>query len=124
MTLSQVLAEDEDHPPTNLYLLELVDDRWRLQSIPSSDFNIKVATAGLTWGDCFAMLATTMGINIAVDPIDTAYLFPDVSLNAPSAYAAVLLDACAANVGKRVMRKLDDRMQVMGFEVSQRPPGG
>lgn len=117
--LSQVPAEDDDHPPSNMYLLTLVDARYYWQSAPAPDFKIKVADASVTWADCFAMLGEALGIAIEVDPIDPAYLYPDVSLNAPGASCAVLLDACAANVGKRVVRKLDGRVMVMGFDASQ-----
>lgn len=139
--LTQLLAEG-DFSPSNLYLLTLVDARYNWGEVPAPDFGIKIPdTTPTTWKDCYDALAGALGIALDFGPtpepedpppsdeppppppepedaVDPAYLYPDVTLNAPGESAAILLDALAWNTGKKVVRKLDGTVHVMGFDRS------
>lgn len=100
-----------------LYLITLVDERYWWQYAPESSF-ITFFTNLATWEGYVAFLATTLGVQISFSsPVADAYTGPEPDsqfwVNMDS--AAAFLDACAYNVGSRVVRNLD------GTYVIQRP---
>lgn len=95
-----------------LYLLTLVDDRWRWWWLA----NTISLTAGTTsWATLLATIGTALGVTITTAihgtgpevEVASAYLTPPVELTQRYEALPVLLDAVAASAGCRVVRDVD-----------------
>lgn len=89
-----------------LYLVTLVDDRFYSQNSPV----LMQVKAGMSWGYLFDQLAVALGITLnSHSPIESVYGSPepDSALWSNWESAATLLDACAENVGRTVVRQYD-----------------
>lgn len=100
-----------------LYLITLVDDRYYLQ-FASATIHPDRDT---TWASVISSLATALGVTINYSTIPTPYAGPEVDsqfwTNLES--AAELLDAVAANIGRRVVREFDGTYTLLTPSESQ-----
>jgi hypothetical protein len=83
------------------WLLTLVDDRFGWW------FKSAAITVGSSWTGLISSIASALGVSIAVDPIPAAYLTPPAQLTQLYESLPVLLDAVAASVGLRIVRRYD-----------------
>lgn len=91
--------EVDGDEPEGLWLIPLVDCRWYWQWKNTGNFS-----PAETWTDQFSTLASLLGITLNVDDIASEYLCPGKSvLTRQYDNAAVLLDALAHSVGRRVV---------------------
>lgn len=98
-----------------LYLLTLVDDRYRWWYAPG---NITVTAGTTTWEELFAAISTALGVSITVGSILSDYLYPDELLTSRYRALPILLDAVAFSVGQRIVRKLDGGVYSMTPDTS------
>lgn len=81
-----------------LWILPLVDARYFWQNMPVLNINYS------SWNALFASLASSLGIELYVDPIAAVYGVPDpIDFKRKYDNAAMLLDAAAATIGMRVV---------------------
>lgn len=85
-----------------MYLLCVVDDRFRWWNVPCPDFGI-TESAGKTWANIISKIGDALELTITVSPIDTAYLAPHRALNLTGEPIPLILDAIAFNIGMRVV---------------------
>ncbi len=94
-----------------LYLLTLVDDRffwhWRTSAVA-------VTGGTTTWAQLFAGVASALGITVTPDAIDADYLKPAPQFTSYYEDLPTLLDAAAASVGQRIVRRLDGTVLSQG----------
>jgi hypothetical protein len=107
------MATDDD-----LWILPLVDERYFWQYRSVEDLEVTTAT---TWATLFGTLGTRLGRTVAVTPsIAAAYLKPDpTEFSRRYDNAALLLDAAAASVGRRVVRRVTGVVTLESPAVSQ-----
>ncbi len=90
----------------DLWLLPLVDERyfWQYRS-----FGDNTVTTSTTWANLFTTLGTQLGTTISVQSsVEGAYLNPDpTDFSRRFDNAALMADAAAWSVGRRIVRKLD-----------------
>jgi hypothetical protein len=100
-----------------LHLLTLVDQRyfWHFANTGA----ITVNENSTTWQNLYTTLQAQLGITIAVDPINAAYITPSVELTSYYESAAILLDAVAYNVGQRIVCRLDGSVHALNVTTSQ-----
>lgn len=84
-----------------MWLLPLVDDRWRWWWVAST------ITAQSTWAALYAAIGTALGITIEADTVAASYLTPPTELAASHSALPLLLDAVAFSVGQRITRDYD-----------------
>lgn len=99
-----------------LYLLPLVDSRywWQfadtgdIKSVLQTDYNDCELSTNYTWTQILEHLADQCNFTYVAPTIDTTYANPDLH-NMARQYqsAALMLDACAASLGLRLVAKLD-----------------
>jgi hypothetical protein len=89
-----------------LWLLPLVDERYFWQYIGVDSLAV---TSSTTWDSLFSTLGTKLGVTVSVQSsIEAAYLKPDpVDFTRKYDNAALLLDAAAWSVGRRIVRKIN-----------------
>lgn len=89
---------DEDFG--DLWILPLVDQRYWWQFRNAGDLTDHLET----WDDLIAAVGTQLGVTIEVTEAAAAYMIPDrIELDRSSDNAAVVLDAIAASIGRRVV---------------------
>jgi hypothetical protein len=101
-----------------LYLLPVVDQRYYWQGADAGTLSVipNVPGPATTWANVYAALGTALGVTIAVDSIEAAYLNPDPEeLTRPHQNAAVLLDAVAHSVGQRIVVGLDGEVAAVNL---------
>ena len=98
-----------------LYLLTLVDDRYRWWWKTA---NITVTAGTTIWEDLYSQIGTALGVTITASAISADYLLPDAILANKYRSLPVLLDAVAACVGHRIVRKLDGTVHAMSADAS------
>ncbi len=100
-----------------LYLITLVDGRYLFQGSPVL-LHVKQDT---TWASLLTELASALSITLTYDLIPAVYgqPEPDSQLWANFENAATLLDAIAYNVGRKVVRNLDDTYSLQSPTASQ-----
>lgn len=94
-----------------LHLMTLVDDRyfwWQRAA------EVVVTQGTTTWSQLFADIGTALGVTISPDPISAAYLKPAGDLTSRYQYLPMLLDAVAAAVGQRIVRKYNGAVVAQG----------
>jgi hypothetical protein len=90
----------------DLWLLPLVDVRYFWQYLSFGD---NAVTTSTTWASLFSTLSTQLGVTVTVDSsVEAAYLKPDpIDFSRRFDNAALLLDAAAWSVGRRIVRNID-----------------
>lgn len=99
-----------------LYLLELVDDRYRWWFTAA---NISVDEGTTQWADLYNSIGVALGITIKNDLVNAAYLTPSVLMSGAYEDVPILLDAVAASVGQRIVRQLDGTVEALNPTTSQ-----
>lgn len=89
-----------------LWILPLVDHRYWWQFKITDDLEIDDETS---WADLFETLGTALGIAVSLPTaVNSAYLSPDpYEFTRRFENAAMMLDAAALSVGKRIVRRID-----------------
>lgn len=101
-----------------LWLLPLVDSRYWWRERNAEDLEISSST---TWADLFSTLGSALGISVALPTaVDAAYLSPDTyEFTRRYENAALMLDAAALSVGKRIVRRLDGTVRAESNATSE-----
>ena len=101
----------------DLYLVPLVDERYFWQFTSLGDYEVSTSTS---WTTLINRLATQLGVTITVQSnIEAAYLKPDpTDFTRRYDNAALLLDAAAWSVGRRIVRKLDGSVVMQSRSVA------
>jgi hypothetical protein len=106
-----------------LWLLPLVDERffWREESIDRSvRINNDPAEQLTTWEDLFETIGFSLGLSIETGVIPDEYAYPDkTELERLCDDPAALLDAAAASVGCRIVRRLDGVVELQDYGSAQ-----
>ncbi len=110
------LSKINESPALPLYLLPLVDERHRWWERAA---NITMVEGTTTWAQLYATIATAIGITLAVDPVDSAYLKPGSILAKQYQPLPLLLDWVAASVGQRVVRRLNSTFAAINPATAQ-----
>jgi hypothetical protein len=98
-------AAPYDSADQQLWLLPLVDSRYWWRDRNTADLEI---TSSTTWASLFSTLGSALGITVAMSGVDAAYLSPDTyEFTRRYENAAMMLDAAALSVGKRIVRRRD-----------------
>lgn len=84
-----------------VYLLTLVDERFFWWQRPST---VAIAVGSTTWGQLITAISENLAAPISAGDIESVYLLPPASLSAFVKYLPLLLDLCAFNTGRRVVR--------------------
>lgn len=100
------VAAPYDSLDEQLWLLPLVDSRYWWQNRPTADLEISSST---TWADLFSTLGTALGVTVSLPTaVAASYLSPDTyEFTRRFESAALMLDAAALSVGKRIVRRRD-----------------
>jgi hypothetical protein len=95
----------------DLWLIPLVDERYFWQFVNVGDISVTTST---TWASLFSTLGSALGVTVTVsDAVESAYLNPDpTDFTRKYDNAALLLDAAAWSVGRRVVRTIDGTVTV------------
>lgn len=99
-----------------LYLLTLVDDRfrWWYKSFAPSGF-----TPGTTtFGSLYSQIGTALGVTISADAVPSDYLKPSSTLAQEYAPTPVVLDAVALACGQRIVRVLTGQVFALNASTS------
>jgi hypothetical protein len=90
----------------NAWLVPLVDERYFWQFNNLGDYEVTTST---TWANLFSRIGTQLGITIDANPsVPSAYLKPDpVDFTRRFDNVALLLDAAAWSIGRRIVRTID-----------------
>ncbi len=109
--------QDGDAEKGDLWLIPLVDERYFWQFISVAD---PAVTTSTSWATLFSTLGTALGSTITVaSTVDSAYLKPDpTDFNRKYDNAALLLDAAAWSVGRRVVRRIDGDVRVESLSIA------
>jgi len=94
-------------PGHELWLLTLVDDRWRWWWRAAS------VAGQSTWAALYSAIGTALGVTITADAVPAAYLTPPPEMAASYAALPLLLDAVAMSVGQRVVRGFDGSVRAI-----------
>lgn len=89
---------------SDLWLLTLVDQRYFWWEASSA---ITVTEGTTTWAQLISSIGTALGVTITTDTIPSAYLKPSASLASQYGDLPPLLDSVLAQVGMRLVRRLD-----------------
>lgn len=98
----------------NLWLLELVDERywWQFRDGPTP-----TVTLSTTWASLISTYGSSLGVSIQASTIDAAFLGPDPhQLQRHHDSIPVILDAIATSVGLRVVRRPDGSVLMQSFD--------
>ncbi|MEN6507105.1 MAG: hypothetical protein ABFD92_21420 [Planctomycetaceae bacterium] len=99
-----------------VWLLPLVDERYFWQF---RDAGLLVVDTQYTWGRLFSHLAGRLGVSLDPGSVASGYAQPDPEeFTRRYENAAVLLDAAAWCIGKRVVRQLDGTVSLNGSEAA------
>jgi hypothetical protein len=100
------VAAPYDSEEEQLWLLPLVDSRYWWRERPTGDLEISSST---TWEALFSALGSALGITVALPTaVAASYLSPDTyEFTRRYENAAMMLDAAALSVGKRIVRRCD-----------------
>lgn len=101
-----------------LWLLPLVDERYWWQYI---SFTSNTVTSSTTWDSLFSTLGTRLGVTITVaSSIEATYLKPDpTDFSRRYDNAAMLLDAAAWSIGRRIVRKINGDVLCQSHSIAQ-----
>lgn len=102
-------------PPRPLAIIPGAVQKWMLTLVDERYFwwfKSAAITVSSTWTSLFSAIGTALGVTLTVDTVPTAYLNPPFQLTQLYEHLPVLLDACAASVGMRVVRKYDGTVLV------------
>lgn len=100
----------------NLYLIQLVDDRFFWWSLSTND----VVTRGMTWTALFEALGDIIDEDIEVDDIPAEYLTVGEDMVGQYEVLPPLLDAAAYNVGQRICVFIDGNVvHSQGFDLAK-----
>jgi hypothetical protein len=106
VTKSRLYPSEDEGDVTDLWLIPLVDERyfWQCRS-----FGDNTVTTSTSWANLFSTLGTQLGTTISVQSsIEAAYLKPDpIDFSRRFDNAALMADAAAWSVGRRIVRKID-----------------
>lgn len=103
----------------SLWLLPLVDHRYWWQFKDTDDLEIGDEEGQIeTWAELFTELSDRLGITVSLPTaVPAVYLKPDhYEFTRRFENAAVLLDAAALSVGKRIVRRLDGTVRAENYE--------
>lgn len=100
----------------DLWLLPLVDQRYWWQFRQAGDL-----TASLTdWETLVGALGTALGLTIECETVDAAYMIPDrIELARHHDNLAVVLDAVAHSIGRRVVVGYDGTVRLVDYATEQ-----
>lgn len=98
---------------SDLWLIPLVDERYYWQFVNVGDISVTTST---TWANLFTTLGTALGATITVQgAVDSEYLKPDpIDFSRRYDNAALLLDAAAWSIGRRLVRRISGEIYVQG----------
>lgn len=101
----------------DLWLIPLVDERYFWQFISAGDLSVTTSTS---WATLIATLGTALGVTVSVaSSIESAYLKPDpTDFTRKYDNAALLLDAAAWSVGRRVVRRISGEVYVQSRSIA------
>lgn len=97
-----------DEPQLPLWLVPLVDERYRLWERAGV---ITVTENTTTWVQLYDAIETALGIDLTVDAVPAAYLMPSAAFGTAYQPLPMLLDWVASSVGQRIIRNLDGTYQ-------------
>lgn len=101
---------DQDYQ--DLWILPLVDQRYWWQFRNAGDLEDQLES----WASLFYALNTALGITLVYTTVDSAYLTPDpIELYRSHDNAAVLLDAAAHSIGRRVVCDYDGTVRLADY---------
>lgn len=123
--------EDDEGVVETLWLITLVDERYYLQFADGGAITCRDSNSD-SWEHLLDYLADQLGITLAYDAIEAVYGTPaeDSALFSNFENAAVLLDACAYNLGRVVVRNFDGTYTLIRYDdallnmKNQRPLSG
>jgi hypothetical protein len=84
-----------------MYLIPVVDQRYYWWGISCPALNIDGTS--VTWSTVWGLLSTALGATIQFDTPNSAYRFPDTSLNLQGDPICQVIDACSSNLGQRII---------------------
>jgi hypothetical protein len=107
-----------------LYLMTLVDKRFFLRTVDAGNFQVKRKfdlPYSTTWQDLIDQIGTSLGLETIGIPteIEEEYGFPHPLLTSRFDNAAVLLDAVATSLGRRLVAALDGSFALETVEDSE-----
>lgn len=110
----RLVARSRDSDYESLWLLPLVDDRYWWQFKDTDDLEIDDEK---TWAGLFSDIGTAIGSSVSLPTATAAaYLSPDpYEFTRRFENAAMMLDAAALSVGKRIVRRLDGAVRAESF---------
>lgn len=99
----------------SLWLLPLVDARYWWQFRNVDDLEVDDTT---TWATLFSDLSTALDVTVSLPTAaDAAYKEPDTyEFTRRFENAAIMLDAAALSIGKRIVRRLDGTVRAESFD--------
>lgn len=110
-------------PDETLWLIPLVDERYWWQFRSTEDLEISEGESeeeGVisSWDDLFDEIGSAIGVTVEIPTaIPASYKSPDhVEFTRRYENAAMMLDAAALSVGKRIVRRLDGTVRAESFD--------
>lgn len=108
-----IVDADPDGPAKGLYILELVDERYRFWYRNGTISSIS------SWSALFDRLQTLLEVTISYEAIDADYGTPPDALIKSYHALPVLLDAAAACIGQRLVANADGTFELIRSETAK-----
>lgn len=111
------VLDDDGQVDLGMYLLVIVDDRFHWWDVPCPDLGIN-ETAGKTWEDIIADLATALDVTITPGTVESGYLRPSRALNLTNEPVPLVLDSIMASIGHVLVRNFKGEITTEPFSDS------
>lgn len=108
--LQQLVGVDKKKAE-GLWLITLVDERYYFWERSGT---VAINDGVTTWAQLYAAIGTCLGVTITADTVASEYLLPSKEFANHPQCLPLMLDAVAASVGHKIIRKLDGTVHAQG----------
>lgn len=108
--LQQLVGVDKKQAE-GLWLITLVDERFYWWERSGT---VAINDGVTTWAQLYTAIGTALGVTITADTVAAEYLLPSKEFAAHPQCLPLMLDAVAASVGHKIIRKLDGTVHAQG----------
>lgn len=108
--LQQLVGVDKKQAE-GLWLITLVDERYYFWERSGT---VAINDGVTTWAQLYAAIGTCLGVTITADTVASEYLLPSKEFANHPQCLPLMLDAVAASVGHKIIRKLDGTVHAQG----------